>query len=229
MSIIFGAMTTKKDTQPRRSRGRPSTFDRTEALNQAMNLFWEQGYEGTSFDQLIQAMGISPSSFYNSFGSKEQLYKEATDAYLSMSEVWFAGRLFGTADTREAFEKLLDATVVEFTRNSHPSGCMISLAGTHLPPELASIRETMAEHRANAEEMMAQRLRKGVEDGDLPPDTDVPALAAFYSAVTRGMAVQARDGGGPQKLKAIADVAMQAWPAQSGRVRSARPGATRVV
>jgi hypothetical protein len=86
----------------------------------------------------------------------------------------------------------------------------------------------MAEHRAKAEEMMAQRLRKGVEDGDLPSDTDVPALAAFYSAVTRGMAVQARDGGSSQKLKAIADVAMQAWPAQSRRVRSARPRGTRV-
>jgi AcrR family transcriptional regulator len=193
-----------------------------------MNLFWEQGYEGTSFDQLIQAMGISPSSFYNAFGSKEQLYNEATDAYLSMSGVWFAGGLSGTADTREAFRKLLDATVVEFTRKSHPSGCMISLAGTHVPPELASIRETMAEHRADAEEMMAQRLRKGVEDGDLPSDTDVPALAAFYSAVTRGMAVQARDGGGPQKLKAIADIAMQAWPVQRRRGKSARPRGTRV-
>ncbi|MGF6780241.1 TetR/AcrR family transcriptional regulator [Paraburkholderia sp. GAS334] len=177
---------------------------------------------------MIQAMGISPSSFYNSFGSKERLYKEATDAYLSLSEVWFADGLFGTADTREAFKKLLDATVVEFTRESHPPGCMISLAGTHLPPELASIRATMAGHRANAEEMMAQRLRKGVADGDLPPDTDVPALAAFYNAVTRGMAVQARDGGSPQKLKAIADVAMQAWPVQSRPVRSARPRGTRV-
>jgi AcrR family transcriptional regulator len=194
-----------------------------------MNLFWEQGYEGTSFDQLIQAMGISPSSFYNAFGSKEQLYKEATDAYVSLSGVWFAGGLFGTADTREAFKKLLDATAVEFTRKSHPSGCMISLAGTHLPRELASVRETMAEHRANAEEMMAQRLRKGVSDGDLPSDTDVSALAAFYSAVTRGMAVQARDGAGPQKLKAIADVAMQAWPAPSRRGSSARPRGTRVV
>jgi AcrR family transcriptional regulator len=210
-------MTTKKDTQPRRSRGRPSTFDRTEALNLAMKLFWDQGYEGTSFDQLIQAMGISPSSFYNSFGSKERLYKEATDAYLSMSEVWFAGRLFGTADTREAFKELLDATAVEFTQQSHPSGCMISLAGTHMPSEFTSIRQTMAEHRANAEEMMAQRLRKGVEDGDLLLGTDVPALAAFYSATTRGMAVQARDGASQQKLKAIADIAMQAWPVQSHR------------
>lgn len=216
-------MTTKKDTQPRRGRGRPSTFDRTEALNQAMTLFWEQGYEGTSFDQLIQAMGISASSFYNSFGSKEQLYYEATDAYLSMSSVWFAGQLTGTADTREAFKRLLDATVVAFTRESHPAGCMISLAGTHLPPELASIRETMAGHRANAEELMAQRLRKGVEDGDLPTETDVPALAAFYSAVTRGMAVQARDGASAQKLKAIADIAMQAWPVQSRQGKSARP------
>lgn len=179
-----------------------------------MKLFWEQGYEGTSFDQLTQAMAISPSSFYNSFGSKEQLYNEATVAYLNMSEGWFAGSLFGTADTRDAFKKLLDATVLAFTRKGHPTGCMISLAGTHLPPGLASVRETMAGHRASAEELMAQRLRKGVEDGDLPADTDVPALAAFYNSVTRGMAVQARDGGGPQKLKAIAGVAMRAWPVE---------------
>ncbi|MFP3569761.1 TetR/AcrR family transcriptional regulator [Paraburkholderia sp. SIMBA_030] len=219
-------MTTKKDTL-RRSRGRPSTFDRTEALNRAMTLFWEQGYEGTSFDQLTQAMGISPSSFYNSFGNKEQLYKEATDAYLSMSGVWFAGSLFGTADTRQAFKELLDATAVEFTRQSRPPGCMISLAGTHLSPELASIRETMVDHRANAEQMMVQRLNKGIEDGDLPSSTDVPALAAFYSAMTRGMAVQARDGASLEKLKAIADIAMQAWPVQSRPGRSASPRGTR--
>lgn len=207
-------MATKKDEPPRRGRGRPSSFDRVEALRKAMELFWDQGYEGTSFDQLIQAMGISPSSFYNAFGSKEQLYREATDAYMDLSEVWFAGRLFGTPCAREAFRGLLDATAVEFTREGHPVGCMISLAGTHLAPEHVSIRQMMAEHRANAEEMMVQRLRKGVEDGELPPDTDVAALAAFYSATTRGMAVQARDGACAAKLKAIADIAMQAWPLQ---------------
>ena len=48
-----------------------------------MKLFWERGYEGTSFDDLIAAMSISASSFYNSFGSKERLYNEAVDQYLS--------------------------------------------------------------------------------------------------------------------------------------------------
>jgi len=53
-------------------------FDRAVALQVAQKLFWERGYEGTSFDELIAAMGISASSFYNSFGSKEALYCEAT-------------------------------------------------------------------------------------------------------------------------------------------------------
>ena len=67
---------------------------------------------------------------------------------------------------------------------------------------------------------MVRRLRKGVEDGDLSPDVDVEAIAAFYNSVTRGMAVQARDGAGLDKLQSIARVAMQAWPGHDARRRS---------
>ena len=65
------------------------------ALQQAMKLFWERGYEGASFDDLTAAMGISPSSFYNSFGSKERLYHEATEAYMACAGKWFARRAPG--------------------------------------------------------------------------------------------------------------------------------------
>ena len=74
-------MTTQVTETQRRARGRPTNFDRSVALQQAMKLFWERGYEGASFDELTAAMGISASSFYNSFGSKERLYQEATEAY----------------------------------------------------------------------------------------------------------------------------------------------------
>ena len=60
-----------------RGRGRPKAFDRTAAVQQAMELFWDRGYEGTTFDDLIGAMKLSPSSFYREFGSKERLYRES--------------------------------------------------------------------------------------------------------------------------------------------------------
>jgi AcrR family transcriptional regulator len=219
-SRIFGAMTPKiikgkKGEEAKRGRGRPVVFDRAVALQAAMKLFWERGYEGTSFDELIAAMGISASSFYNSFGSKEALYCEATRTYLEWSGQWFFAILNDPSiDTRTAFARLFEATAEEFTRGDHPLGCMISLAGTHCSPGMSNIRDMMAEHRAFSEGAMANRMRSGVANGDMPEDTDCDVLAAYYSAVARGLAVQARDGAPREKLSEIGRLAMRAWPAK---------------
>ena len=197
----------------RRARGRPTTFDRSVALQQAMRLFWERGYEGTSFDDLIAAMGISSSSFYNSFGSKERLYQEATEAYMAAAGKWFASELNADTDTKTAFHRLLTAAAREFTRNDLPTGCMISLACTQVPPAMNCLRDTMAGYRGAAQAAMATRIRRGIDDGDVPPDTDVEALAAFYSTLSRGLAVQARDGASRERLLEIVEVGMRAWPA----------------
>jgi AcrR family transcriptional regulator len=202
-----------KMQEGKRGRGRPVVFDRGVALVAAMKLFWERGYEGTSFDDLIAAMGISASSFYNSFGSKEELYCEATRSYLEWSGQWFFAILNDPSiDTKTAFARLFESTAEEFTRGDHPSGCMISLAGTHCPPGMKTIRDLMAEHRAFSESAMAERIRKGVIKGDMPEDTDHDMLAAYYSAVARGLAVQARDGASRDKLSKIGRLAMRAWP-----------------
>jgi AcrR family transcriptional regulator len=199
--------------ETKRGRGRPVVFDRVRALNKAMKLFWERGYEGTSFDELIAAMGISASSFYNSFGSKEALYCEATQTYLEWAGQWFFAILNDPSiDTKTAFARLFEATAEEFTRGDHPLGCMISLAGTHCSPGMKNIRDMMAEHRAFSEVALAERMRKGVANGDLPENTDCDMLAAYYSAVARGLAVQARDGASRAKLSEIGRLAMRAWP-----------------
>jgi AcrR family transcriptional regulator len=213
--IVAGKKGQEKLHEGKRGRGRPAVFDRALALHAAMKLFWERGYEGTSFDDLIAAMGISASSFYNSFGSKEALYCEATQTYLEWSGQWFFAILNDPSiDTRTAFARLFEATAEEFTRGDHPLGCMISLAGTHCPPALSNIRDMMAEHRAFSEGAMANRMRKGVANGDMPKDADCDMLAAYYSAVARGLAVQARDGAAREKLSEIGRLAMRAWPAK---------------
>ena len=205
-------MEAKIEQTSKRPRGRPKNFDRAAALHQAMKLFWERGYEGASFDDLIAAMGISPSSFYNAFGSKERLYQEATEAYLAFSSEWFAGELGAAADAKTAFHQLLTAAAREFTQEDRPTGCMIALAGTQLPPALAPLRDMMAGHRRAARSAMADRIQRGIDEGDVPKDTNVEALAAFYSALSCGMAVQARDGASRARLLEIVEVAMRAWP-----------------
>jgi AcrR family transcriptional regulator len=147
-----------------------------------MCLFWERGYEGATFDELATAMGISPSSFQNSFGTKQQLYVEAVDLYLQQSTRWFTDILAQHSDAREAFSKLIEVSAEELTRCDHPAGCMISLAGTHMAPECDQIRDMMVAHRAASELAVKARLDAGVAAGDLPSDTDTATLAAFFGS-----------------------------------------------
>uniref|UniRef100_B0T961 Transcriptional regulator, TetR family n=1 Tax=Caulobacter sp. (strain K31) TaxID=366602 RepID=B0T961_CAUSK len=205
-------MTPDTDVAIKRGRGRPQIFDRDRALESAMKLFWDRGYEGTTFDDLIGAMKISPSTFYNSFGNKERLYRETTELYLNDAGNFFTPALAKAKDAKGAFEALIEAAAVAFTREEFPSGCMISLAGTHLPPSLNALRETMRTFRDGAEQALADRLSQGVADGDLPQDTDVAGLAAYFETVFRGMAVDARDGASTERLRKIGATAMRAWP-----------------
>ncbi|MCC7252870.1 TetR/AcrR family transcriptional regulator [Hyphomicrobium sp.] len=210
-------MTSKIGSCEKRSRGRPKSFDREVAVRAAMRLFWERGYEGSSFDDLTAAMGINASSFRNTFKSKEALYREATDAYVAMAGEWFARKLREGEDVRTAFAHLFEEAAAQYTRDDLPSGCMISLAGAHAPESLAPLKDMMAAHRASAERAMAERLKQGQKDGQIPPDANIHALAAFFNALFRGMAVQARDGATRSRLAEIANVAMQAFPAASAK------------
>src|SRR5947199_232850 len=70
-----------KAAAPKRARGRPRSFDREQALERAMEVFWGKGFEGASLSDLTDAMGINPPSLYAAFGDKEQLCIEAMERY----------------------------------------------------------------------------------------------------------------------------------------------------
>src|SRR5260370_32911564 len=210
--LIETSMSEPKQTKSlKRGRGRPKSFDRTAAIQQAMELFWDGGSEGTTIDDLIGAMKLSPSSFYHEFGSKERLYRDAVDYYLNVSTSHLRG-FSSHRDTRAAFEALIEEGAAFFTNDASPAGCMISLAGTHLPPHLRSVADFTKSLRKLFEQGLARRLRKGVSDGDLPPGTNVKELAAYFGTIFRGMAVQARDGASRKQLLPTCRLPMQACP-----------------
>ena len=83
---------------------------------------------------------------------------------------WFASELQADTDAKTAIHQLLTAAAREFTQNDLPAGCMISLAGTHVPPALSCVRDAMAGHRRAAQSAVAARIQRGVDEGDVPKD-----------------------------------------------------------
>ncbi|ULE33205.1 TetR/AcrR family transcriptional regulator [Mycobacterium sp. IDR2000157661] len=192
-------------------RGRPRAFDRGTALHQAMEVFWEHGYEGASISDLTSAMGINSPSLYAAFGSKEELFREATAHYNETLGATAAHELREQPTARQAIAAVLRHHAVVFCDSDNPRGCMIVLSATTCTERTRSVHEHLAGLRMELEKDFADRIARGVADGDVPPGADVAAIAAFYNTINHGMAIQARDGADSAKLSAIAEAAIAAW------------------
>jgi AcrR family transcriptional regulator len=191
--------------------GRPREFDRDEALREAMEIFWAQGYEGTTLADLQKAMGgITAPSFYAAFGSKEALFREAVELYKKTQGAPIMEALTEGPTARASIEGMLRAAAENVCGQRKPRGCLM-LGGINCTPANNGVEGFMREQRSRREKFMRQRLRRGIAAGDLPPGTDVNALASFYTSIVDGMAIRARDGASRKTLNAIVDCAMAAW------------------
>jgi AcrR family transcriptional regulator len=192
--------------------GRPRAFDRDEALEAAMVLFWRKGFEATSMTDLCGAMGVRSPSLYAAFGSKEALYLEALQRYVETvgPPVW--GQLAEGTTARASVEKLLlAATEILPESPASPAGCMAAL-GAVCDEWPAGITDAVTKVRVEMLGMLRSRLKAGMASGELAPTTDIEALSRFYLGVYQGMSVQARDGAATVELKGLAAAAMAAWP-----------------
>jgi AcrR family transcriptional regulator len=192
------------------ARGRPRSFDRDAALGRAMEVFWRHGYEGTSLSQLTEAMGINAPSLYAAFGSKEELFREAVELY-EATEGALASRALEAPTAREAVERMLRRNVADYSDPAKPPGCMIVLAATTGTIGNQGVRDFLARLRSAGEDALQDRLRRAVDDGELPPGTDVAALAAFVTTIQQGLSIHARDGADRSTLDAVADHALTVW------------------
>lgn len=203
----------EKPSEERRGRGRPRGFDREAALEQAVQLFWRHGYEGTSVADLVKALGINPPALYSAFGSKEGLYREALDRYLHEAGGFYARTLAEEKTARDAVARILREGATAFTGTI--AGCMLSTAVLACAPEHQEVAQEVSALRTARRSLLAERIARGIAEGDVPPGTVPDQLAAFCMAVLQGMAVQAKDGADEATLLAVADTAMRAWPTQA--------------
>lgn len=174
-----------------------------------MMMFWERGFETTSVNGLVSAMGINPPSLYGAFGSKEALFLEAIELYCRERGV--AGVLPAKTE-RESLRLTLLALAKLHTSKGLPSGCMVIESLMSCSPAVPRLRKILAGILEQFEAELARCIERGKKAGELPANVQPEALATFFDTVTRGMSAKARAGAGRAELNKIVECAMSAWP-----------------
>jgi AcrR family transcriptional regulator len=191
--------------------GRPPSFDRAVALEQAMLLFWRHGYEATSLSDLTRALGVTPPSIYSAFGNKKGLFLEAVNLYLSGGSSPTA-IIDAAPSARDAAQILMEGAAIAFTGDATPPGCMLATSAISVSAEAADVQAHLATIRNGVEAHLRLRIEADVASGALPPQTDAETLAAHTTAIIQGLSTLARDGAARDKLLRVARSAMAAWP-----------------
>ncbi len=192
------------------TRGRPRGFDRDNALEKIMDVFWAKGYEAAQLNDLTAAVGITPPSFYAAFGSKEQAFREAVNIYVA-NDGSGPMRALETGETvRQAIQAMLLASIDVALGAPQSNGCLLILGVMNCQPETGPLYDLLKDLRRETMERVRARLERGVAEGDLPKTADAATLARYYGAIMQAISMQARDGASRRDLEALVQPSLAA-------------------
>nr|WP_242480875.1 TetR/AcrR family transcriptional regulator [Rhodovibrio sodomensis] len=183
-SKILGMDASKASSHETPTRGRPRSFDEAAALNAALDVFWRQGYEATSLDDLTQAMGLSRSSFYSCFGSKHEALLRALRVYADRSVDDLTAIARDAGSPRAALQRMIGAMV---ETQDTCRGCLLVNCITELANHDPAVQTVVQQHIARIEGLMAQTIAQAAPPGtapDSPADRARALVAITVGAIT---------------------------------------------
>jgi len=208
--------------------GRPRNFDREQAVEQALHLFWQHGYDATSLAQLKAGLGggISAPSFYAAFGSKEALFEECVQRYLSTYAQVTECLWDVSLPPRQAIETALRQSVRMQCEDGHPKGCMVALGVMSAPsPENARVANALTQSRLRTRAGIVACVERAVREGQLPETTEAAVMATVFDSFLQGASILARDNVPHAILDAAISQLLVTWDAAASSVPAVEPEA----
>lgn len=195
----------------KKMRGRPRVFDKDEALDKVMQIFWNRGYEGASIAELTETLGINKPSLYAAFGNKEELFKKALSRYAA-GPVSFVRDAVNEPTARKVAESFLFKAAEFLTKPSQPKGCMIVQGALSSGESADLVKNILINYRNSYENLLAERFEKARLEGDLPENAVAKDLAKYLAILHQGMSVQATSGATKEELIKTVNIALNIWP-----------------
>lgn len=193
--------------------GRKRSFDKDEALDKAMRVFWDNGFAGTSLSDLTDALGINKPSLYAAFGNKEQLFDAALNHYIDHYGSPLMQHLKEELKKplSERLENYFSAVIEKNFNDGLPKGCFVvnsccDAGGTNKVDNASSTRQDLG---AGAEKALENIFLLEEQNGQLPKGINAAEMTAYVLSLMYGLSIMARRGKSRQALHAIAKTAIK--------------------
>lgn len=192
------------------SLGRPIEFDPDQALQAAMEVFWRQGYEATSLQDLLQAMGLSKSSFYQAFGSKHELFQRCLALFRERQVKRMMSALNRAPSGREFLHGVLRSTAQEAHSPHPPKGCLIMNTATEFSGRDPLVSALVADGARDFAGVFRAAVIRAQEEGDISHSQNADTLAHYVVTTVSGLKTMVKAGLSPTKVAEVAEVALGA-------------------
>lgn len=191
--------------------GRPRGFDPEKSLDAALGVFWRKGYEGTSYTDLTQAIGVEKPAIYSAYGNKESLFRKVLQRYYDHYQGYLPEAL-ALPTAHEVVARILEGSIDLNTRYPEHRGCLVINGCLAASDDAEPVRNALIEARMQAHALILSRFERARDEGDLPETSSPEALTTLLTALLHGLAVQAKAGFSADQLRAAANAAMASWP-----------------
>ncbi|UEG52494.1 TetR/AcrR family transcriptional regulator [Mucilaginibacter daejeonensis] len=168
---------------------RTKEFDENEVLKKAICLFWNKGYNGTSMQELVDGLGISRSSLYDTFGDKHQLYLKALEAYRDGYGDRLCTLITEAPSAKSAVKDIFELVVNDLLDDQQRKGCFLVNAGIELAAHDQQVNQLICQNEQELEHTFLKIITQGQKNGELDPTKDAQSIARFLNNTVKGMQV----------------------------------------
>ena len=183
--------------------GRSKEFDENDVLQKAMELFWHQGYEKTSINDLVEHMGIHRKSIYDTFGDKHSLYLKVIERYSAFSTTKFMEDKFRADTSYQAIQYIFDY-IIEGNEDRH-YGCLFVNAATELGPWDQEVLKKTEDAFCQTENFIAEIIKQGQENGEFSKKYDSELLGEILHNSLLGLRVLVKTSESKEKMHKVSN------------------------
>jgi TetR/AcrR family transcriptional regulator, transcriptional repressor for nem operon len=188
---------------------RTKEFDPDAALQSALELFWQRGYEATSMADLVEHLGIGRASIYATFGNKHELYLKALDRYAETRDPRLVGALSQPGPALPAVRALVRGFAAEAASpEDRHHGCFITNSAAELAPHDPAVARRVEISWEHVETPLYAALIRAQAQGELPEDRDPRALARMLLVLMQGLRVVGKASQDPARVRDAAEQAL---------------------